>query len=223
MNLIFLGPPGTGKGSVAQAVMEEYGLVQLSTGDLIRGEVSSGSDFGNKLKEIINSGRLVPDELMEPIFEKELSRIVGKNDFMGFILDGFPRTTPQAAMLDRILAKINQKLTAVILIESSKESVVKRLSGRRTCPKCKKVYNVITDPKPKVGGICDIEGEKLIQREDDNAETVGKRFDVYLAQTHPLIEHYKKAGLLMSYDGNVPLDQSIVLAKKIIEGLAKRK
>lgn len=223
LNLIFLGPPGTGKGTVAQAVMEEYGLIQLSTGDLIRAEVASGSEFGKRLSKIINAGHLVPDDLMEPIFEKELSKIVAKNDFKGFILDGFPRTVPQIGMLDRILVKINQKLSAVIYIESSKESVVLRLSGRRTCPKCKKVYNVITDPKPKVGEICDIDGAKLIQRDDDKPETVGKRFDVYLNQTHPLIEHYKKTGLLKSYDGNVPLPQSISAAKKIIAAVAKKK
>ena len=223
LNLIFLGPPGTGKGTVAQAVMEQYKLVQLSTGDLIRAEVASGSEFGKKLSEIINAGHLVPDDLMEPIFEKELARLVAKSDFNGFILDGFPRTIPQIAMLDRILVKIKQKLSAVIYIESSKDSVVMRLSGRRTCPKCKKVYNIITDPKPKVGEICDIDGTKLIQRDDDKPETVGKRFEVYLKQTHPLIEHYEKTGLLKKYDGNVPLPKSIAEAKKLIAKVAKLK
>ena len=216
LNLIFLGPPGTGKGTVAQAVMDQYALVQLSTGDLIRAEVKSGSDFGKRLAEIINAGNLVPDDLMEPIFEKELSKLVAKNGFNGFILDGFPRTVPQIAMLDRILLKIKQKLSAVIYIESSKDSVVMRLSGRRTCPKCKKVYNIITDPKPKVGELCDVDNTPLILRDDDLPETVSKRFEVYLKQTHPLIEHYEKTGLLKKYNGNVPLPKSIAAAKELI-------
>ena len=129
-------------------------------------------------------------------------------------------TLPQAGILDAILAKLKQKLTAVIYIESSKESIVARLSSRWTCSKCKKVYNSITNP-PKEEGVCDDDGAKLIQRDDDKPETVGKRYDTFMEKTHPLIEYYEKTGLLVRYDGNVPLAQSIAAAEKIIAKIAK--
>ncbi len=218
LNLIFLGPPGAGKGTVAQAIMDEYSLIQISTGDLVRAEISSGSDLGKELAQVINAGNLVGDDLISKMFEKYLSEKTASPEFNGFILDGFPRTLPQADILENILKKLNQKLTAVIYIESSKESVVKRLSSRWTCSKCKKVYNTVS-LKPKVEGICDIDNERLIQRDDDKAETVGIRYDTFLEKTLPLIKYYEKKDLLFRYDGNVAPKESIEEAKKIIEKL----
>ncbi|VVB75706.1 Adenylate kinase [uncultured archaeon] len=221
LNLIFLGPPGAGKGTVAQAVMDKYSLVQLSTGDLIRAEVASGSELGKKLGVIINSGQLVGDDLMAQMLEKDLAKKVSQKTFKGIILDGFPRTLPQADMLESILKKLKQKLTAVIYIESSKESVVYRLSSRWSCSKCKKVYNTITMP-PKNAGVCDDDGAKLTQRDDDKPETIGKRYDTFIEKTSPLINYYEKKGLLHRYDGNVPPGPSIAAAEKIIAGIVKK-
>ena len=221
LNLIFLGPPGAGKGTVAQAVMDKYKLTQISTGDLIRAEIASGSQLGKKLEVVVNAGHLVSDDLIAEIFEKEVKKQAEKTSFNGFILDGFPRTLPQAPMLETILSKVGQKLTAVVYIESSKENVVKRLSSRWTCSKCKKVFNVVTMP-PKKAGVCDDDGEKLMQRDDDKAETIAKRYDTFIEKTSPLIEYYKKKGLLKSYDGNVPPAASIAAAESIIAKIAKK-
>jgi adenylate kinase len=218
LNLIFLGPPGAGKGTVAQAVMDKYSLIQISTGDLVRAEVASGSLLGKEIGEVINKGNLVEDNLIGQMFEKYLKEKVSLPNFNGFILDGFPRTLPQADMLKGILARLNQSLTAVIYIESSKESVVNRLSSRWTCEKCKKVYNTVS-LKPKLEGVCDIDGAKLIQREDDKPETISKRFDTFLEKTAPLINYYEKEGVLYKYDGNVPPEPSIKAAEEIIEKL----
>jgi adenylate kinase len=221
LNLIFLGPPGAGKGTVAQAVMDKYKLIQVSTGDLIRAEIASGSVLGKELAEIVNKGQLVNDTQIGQMLEKDLKLKAANKSFSGFILDGFPRTLPQAPMLESILAKLNQKLTAVIYIESSKESVVKRLSSRWTCEKCKKVYNTVSLPSKKVG-ICDDDGAKLIQRDDDKPETIAKRYDTFIEKTSPLIQYYEKKGLLHRYDGNVPPAESITAAEKIIAKIVKK-
>ena len=215
LNLIFLGPPGAGKGTVAQAVMNKYKLLQLSTGDLIRAEVASGSALGKALEKVINAGQLVGDDLMSEMLKKDLAGKIASKDFKGIILDGFPRTIPQADMLSNILLDFGQELTAVIYIESSKENVVKRLSSRWTCAKCKKVYNTVSLPSKKPG-ICDDDGAKLIQRDDDKPETIAKRFDTFLEKTSPLIKYYSKKGLLYKYDGNVPPAASVEAAEKII-------
>lgn len=220
LNLIFLGPPGAGKGTVAQAVMEKHKLVQISTGDLIRAEVAKGSELGKELEGIINAGKLVSDSIVGKIFENELAKVVANPNFGGVVFDGFPRTLVQAEMLNGILSKVNQKLTAVIYIESSKEKVVQRLSARWTCSKCKKVYNTLTMPSKKPG-ICDLDGAPLIQRDDDKPQTISKRFDVFMQQTSPLIDYYAKKGLLKRYDGNVPPQESIEAAEKIISTLKK--
>ncbi len=218
LNLIFLGPPGAGKGTVAQAVGEKYKMVQISTGDLIRAEVASGSDLGKKLSEIINAGQLVGDDIVGEMLEKKLKNLSSSDNYGGAIFDGFPRTLPQAPMLEKILGDVGQKLDLVINIESSEENIVKRLSARWTCSKCKKVYNTLTIP-PKEEGKCDIDGEALIQREDDKPETIRARLAQYTEKTAPLINFYKEKGLLKSYDGNVPPKESIEAAEKLIEGL----
>ncbi len=222
LNLIFLGPPGAGKGTVAQAVMNEYKLTQVSTGDLIRAEIASASVLGKQLAEVVNKGQLVNDDQIAQMLEKEIKVQAAKKTFNGFILDGFPRTLPQAPMLETILGKVNQKLTAVIYIESSKESVVKRLSSRWTCEKCKKVYNTLTIP-PKNKGVCDDDGAKLIQRDDDKPETIAKRYDTFLEKTSPLIKYYEDKKILHKYDGNVSPEESIKSAEEIIKKIAAKK
>ena len=220
LNLIFLGPPGAGKGTVAQAVMDKYKLVQVSTGDLLRAEIASGSDLGKKLAEVMNAGKLVSDDLVSEMLSKDLKKKVSNPNFNGVIFDGFPRTESQAPMLENILKESNQKLDAVIYIESSKESVVKRLSSRWTCEVCKKVYNTVSLP-PKVEGVCNDDGAKLIQRDDDKPETIAKRYDTFIEKTSPLIKYYEGKGLLHRYDGNVPPAPSIAAAEAIIAKIAK--
>lgn len=220
LNLIFLGPPGAGKGTVAQAVMDKYKLVQVSTGDLLRAEIASGSNLGKKLAEVMNAGKLVSDDLVSEMLSRDLKKKVADPNFNGVIFDGFPRTESQAPMLEKILKEFNQKLDAVIYIESSKESVVKRLSSRWTCEVCKKVYNTVSFP-PKIDGVCDDDGAKLIQRDDDKPETIAKRYDTFIQKTSPLIKYYEGEGLLYKYDGNVPPAPSIAAAEKIIAKIAK--
>jgi adenylate kinase len=217
LNLIFLGPPGTGKGTVAQAVTEKYGLEQISTGDLIREEIASNSDLGKELAEIVNKGQLISDEQMGKMLEEKLKELSSREDFRGVILDGFPRTVPQAKELENILSRVNQKLNSVIYIESSEEEIVKRLSSRRTCAICKKVYNLVSMP-PEIEGKCSCGGD-LIQRDDDKPETIRKRYETFLEKTSPLINYYEEKGLLKKYDGNVPPKESIDSAMKIIEEL----
>ena len=217
LNLIFLGPPGAGKGSVAQAVSEKHGLVQVSTGDLIRAEVKSGSELGKELSEIINKGDLVSDAQVIQMLEAKLKVLTAQDGFKGIILDGFPRTIPQAEELENILERIGQKLNGVINIESDEEAIVKRISSRRTCKSCNKIYNLITNP-PAEEGKCECGGE-LYQRDDEKEEIVRGRYKVYLEKTEPLIDFYKEKGLLKSYDGNVPLADSISKGIELVEEL----
>ncbi|MBT4870415.1 MAG: adenylate kinase [Candidatus Diapherotrites archaeon] len=218
LNLIFLGPPGAGKGTVAQAVADKFSLAQVSTGDLIRAEVASGSELAKELQEIMSSGGLVGDELVAKMLEAKLKALSEEEGFSGIIFDGFPRTIPQANELENILTRLEQKLDAVINIESSEENIVKRLSSRWTCSKCKQIYNTVTNP-PKVEGVCDIDGEALFQREDDKPDTIRARLAQYNEKTAPLIEFYKEKELLKSYDGNVPPAESIAAAEKLIESI----
>ncbi len=220
LNLIFLGPPGAGKGTVAQAIADKYSLIQLSTGDLIRAEVASDSELGKEMALIINEGKLISDGQISKMLEQKLKSLAEKENFNGVILDGFPRTIPQADELQNIFSRLNQELAAVIYIESSEENIVKRLSSRWTCSKCKKVYNSITNP-PKLEGVCDLDSSPLIQRDDDKPETIRKRLEVYQKQTSPLIKYYKEKALLKSYDGNVPPKESIIEAEKIVEKLVE--
>ncbi len=218
LNLIFLGPPGTGKGTVSQAICEKFSLFHLSTGDLIREEIASGSDLGKELEEIINAGNLVDDERMSMMLEKKFKEILEKKEFNGVIFDGFPRTLKQAINLNSILSNFGQELRAVIYIDSDEEKIVERLSSRWICPHCKRVFNSITMP-PVEEGKCDFDGSLLIQRDDDKPETIRKRFKSFLEETTPLIDYYEKKGLLKKYDGNVPPQESILRAEEIVNSL----
>ena len=193
MNMVFLGPPGAGKGTIATQAKVFYSIPHISTGDLFRAEQEKGSELGNKVKSIIASGKLVPDEITIEVVKQRLSQDDTKN---GFILDGFPRTIAQAHALANIV-----NIDAVVNFVVDKDAVVKRISGRRFCKSTGRTYHVIYNP-PKVEGIDDETGEPLYQREDDKPENVKTRLEVYDASTAPLIEYYRAKGKLVDVDAS---------------------
>jgi adenylate kinase len=197
LNLILLGPPGAGKGTQAERLREDFDVDYIATGDMLRKAVADGTDLGKKAKEYMDNGDLVPDEVIIGVILEEIERPAAQD---GFLLDGFPRTVDQAEALDAALARLGRRLTAVLLIEAPDDEVVRRLSGRRICAKSEHVYNIHTDP-PKHDEVCDQDGSRLIQREDDREETVRKRLDVYHRQTKPLIRFYEERDLLKRFDG----------------------
>ena len=198
LNLVLLGPPGAGKGTQAERLVTDFGLPYYATGNILRAAIEEESELGREAKEYVDRGDLVPDELICRVIEERLDS--GEADD-GFLLDGFPRTTPQAEMLERALDDRGRSLTAVLLIEVSDDEVVRRLSGRRTCVKSGHVYHVEFDP-PKNEGVCDQDGSRLIQRDDDKPETIRNRLAVYHQQTEQLIAWYEDKGLLRRFDGS---------------------
>ena len=203
VNLVLLGPPGAGKGTQATRLRDDFDLPYYSTGIILRDAVQNGTELGKKAKEYMDAGDLVPDEVMNGVIGERLES--GEADD-GFLLDGFPRTIGQAEMLDETLSRLGRSLTAALLIEAPDDEVVRRLSGRRTCAKGGHVYHVEFDP-PKNEGVCDQDGSRLIQRDDDKPETVRKRLSVYHDQTEPLIEWYEDKGLLHRFDGTRSPDE----------------
>ncbi len=197
LNLVLLGPPGAGTGTQAERLVEDFGLPYYSTGIILREAVAEQSELGKEAKQYMENGELVPDELISRAVAERFDS--GDADD-GFLLDGFPRTVGQAEVLDDILERRGRELTAVLLIEAPDDEVVRRLSGRRTCAKGNHVYHVEFDP-PKHEGVCDQDGSRLVQRDDDKPETVRKRLSVYHEQTEPLIEWYDGKSLLMRFDG----------------------
>jgi adenylate kinase len=203
VNLVLLGPPGAGKGTQADRLRSDFNLPYYSTGIILREAVDAQSELGKKAKEYMDSGDLVPDELICEVIAERFDS--GEADD-GFLLDGFPRTVGQAEMLDRLLDSRGRELTAVLLIEAPDDEVVRRLSGRRTCAKGQHVYHLEFDP-PKHEGVCDQDGSRLIQRDDDKPETVRKRLAVYHEQTEPLVDWYKDRGVLRRFDGTRSPDE----------------
>lgn len=205
MNLIFLGPPGAGKGTHAKVFCEKYGMTQLAAGDILRRNVKEGTKLGIEARVVMERGELVPDTLVNDMMFAEIKLL--KNS-KGFILDGYPRTIAQAKALEKFLEAEKIKLTGVINFITSENVVVDRLAGRLGCPKCGKIYHVRNMP-PKQAGICDVDGEKLTTRKDDQPETIRKRLEVYHASTKPLIDFYRGKNLLndLEADGEASLVQ----------------
>jgi len=203
MRLILLGPPGAGKGTQAANIVEKYRIPHISTGDIFRKNIQEGTELGKKAKEYMDQGLLVPDELVVAIVEERLKEADCKD---GFLLDGFPRTVEQAEALDKVLAEMDVALDSVINIEVDKEILVNRAVGRRICKDCGATYHIEFNP-PQKEGVCDKCGGSLYQRADDNEETVSTRVEVYLKQTQPLIDYYTKRGILITIDGQQPIDK----------------
>jgi adenylate kinase len=193
-----MGPPGAGKGTQAERLMDDFDLPYYATGDILRSAVKEGSDLGREAKEYMDRGDLVPDELIVRVV---MGRVDSPEADDGFILDGFPRTVGQAEALEEALDRRGRSLTAALLIEAPDDEVLRRLSGRRICVKNGHVYHTESNP-PKNEGVCDLDGSKLVQRDDDKPETVKKRLSVYHEQTEPLIELYEEKGLLRRFDGS---------------------
>ncbi len=197
MNIILLGPPGAGKGTQAKMLIDSYGIPQISTGDMLRAAVKNQTQLGLEAKKFMDSGQLVPDSVVIGLAK---DRIAQPDCSKGFMLDGFPRTVPQAEALDKVLADMGKKLDHVISIEVANSELLGRLTGRRTCKACGQGFHVMFDP-PKTAGKCDKCGGDLFQRDDDNETTVGNRLKVYDDQTKPLIDYYQAKGLLRPIDG----------------------
>jgi adenylate kinase len=197
LNLILLGPPGAGKGTQAERLREDFELAYVATGDILRKAVSEGTELGQKAKEYMDNGDLVPDEVIIGVI---IERVEAEDAQDGFLLDGFPRSKGQAEALEQALGRLDRKLTAVLFIDVPEEEIVKRLSGRRVCQENGHVYNVHSDP-PEQDGVCDQDGSKLVQRDDDREETVRKRLGVYDKQTAQLVPFYENEGLLHRFDG----------------------
>lgn len=197
MRLLLMGPPGAGKGTQAEALVGKYSIPHISTGDIFRANLRKGTPLGLRAKEYMDKGQLVPDNLVVSIVVDRLESLEGDS---GFLLDGFPRTLPQAEALDQRLQDLGWGLDAVVNIEVPPQTIIERLTGRRVCRQCSSTYHLKYNPS-QVRGICDTCGGGLYQREDDSLETVQERLEVYNRQTQPLIEYYRERGLLLSVDG----------------------
>ena len=212
MKIIMLGAPGAGKGTQAKMIAEKYGLPHISTGDIFRANIKNGTELGKEAKEYMDKGLLVPDELTVRLL---LDRVAQDDCKNGFVLDGFPRTIPQAEALDAALKKISQTMDYAIDVDVPDENIVKRMSGRRACLNCGATYHIVSIP-PKKEGICDVCGSELVLRDDDKPETVQNRLKVYHDQTQPLIDFYEKKGVLRSVDGTLPMEEVFTAITKIL-------
>lgn len=214
MNSILLGAPGSGKGTQALKISEKYNIPHISTGDILRAALKEGTPLGQRVKQSMERGDLVPDEVVNEIVRERLEK---KDCLMGFILDGFPRNLKQAFALEEILAELDRNIDFVISLEASKSSLILRLSGRRTCQNCGRGYYIAHNP-PKNEGICDSCSGILYQREDDREETIAVRLSVYENETTPLVKYYKEKGILYPVEGEGNVDAVFSRICKVIEG-----
>ena len=218
MKLILLGAPGAGKGTIAKLLSAMDGSVQISTGDILRGAVDAGSELGQQARDYMNRGELVPDDLIMALMENRLQQPDCKS---GFLLDGFPRTIPQAEALNRLLGKLGIAIDIVVNIEVPREVVLDRLTTRRTCenPECQEIYNIKSKP-PAVEGICDQCGSAVVQRDDETEEAIGQRLQTYLDKTAPLIGFYREQGLLLSVN-STSVEEIVAAVKDRLGAISK--
>jgi len=212
MKIVMLGAPGAGKGTQAKMIAAKYGIPHVSTGDIFRANIKNGTELGKEAKSYMDKGALVPDELTVRIL---LDRVAQDDCAKGYVLDGFPRTIPQAEVLDAELTKLNDKIDFAINVDVPDENIVRRMSGRRSCPSCGATYHIVHIP-PKQEGVCDKCGAALVQRDDDKEETVKNRLKVYHEQTQPLIDFYEKKGVLKNVDGTVDSEEVFAAIVKIL-------
>ncbi len=213
MNLVFLGPPGAGKGTQARLLQQREGIPQIGTGDILRAAMAAKTDLGKRANAFVERGALVPDDVMIAIVAERLGRPDARR---GFVLDGFPRTLPQAEALDSVLAASARELDAVLYFEITDEAIVQRLAGRWVCAQAGHIYHVVFSP-PKTPGRCDIEGSELIQRADDRPETVRHRLEVYHRETRPVVEFYRRGGLFDTIDASGEIEDVYRAVRRTID------
>lgn len=212
MKIIMLGAPGAGKGTRAKLIAEKYGVPHISTGDIFRANIKNGTELGKEAKEYMDKGLLVPDELTVRLL---LDRVAQDDCKNGYVLDGFPRTIPQAEVLDKELTKLGDSVDFAVDVDVPDENIIRRMSGRRACLNCGATYHIVNIP-PKKEGICDVCGSELVLRDDDQPETVKNRLKVYHEQTQPLIEYYTGKGVLRTVDGTLPMEEVFDAIVKIL-------
>ena len=213
MKIVMLGAPGAGKGTQASMIAENFGIPHISTGDIFRANIKNGTELGKEAKAYMDKGELVPDELTVRLL---LDRVAQDDCKDGYVLDGFPRTIPQAEVLEKELEKTGDKIDKAVNVDVPDENIVRRMSGRRACLKCGATYHIVHIP-PKKEGICDICGSELVLRDDDKEETVKNRLDVYHKQTSPLIDFYSKRNVLETVDGTKDSKEVFEDIKKILK------
>lgn len=212
MKIIMLGAPGAGKGTQAKLIAEKYGVPHISTGDIFRANIKNGTELGREAKEYMDKGLLVPDELTVRLL---LDRVAQEDCKNGYVLDGFPRTIPQAEVLDKELTKLGDSVDFAVDVDVPDKNIIRRMSGRRACLNCGATYHIVNIP-PKKEGICDVCGSELVLRDDDQPETVKNRLKVYHEQTQPLIEYYTGKGVLRTVDGTLPMEEVFDAIVKIL-------
>jgi len=215
MNIIFFGPPGTGKGTIAQYIHRKFGYVHISSGDLLRDEVKKKTKIGREITPLIKDGKLVEDEIIANIVSKKVKKL----SKAGFILDGYPRNLNQAVMFDKFLQKSKIKIDFVLNIDSEEKKIIERLSARRQCTSCKRIFGL--DVPPREQGVCDDCGGELVLRDDDKPEVVKYRLELYKVLTEPVIAYFEKKGILIAIDGNEPLHKIFNKVEKLIIGRLK--
>ena len=213
MKVIMLGAPGAGKGTQAKKLAAAYSIPHISTGDIFRANIKEGTELGKKAKAYMDAGQLVPDELVCDLVVDRIQQDDCKN---GYLLDGFPRTIPQAEALDAAVEKLGEKIDYAVNIDVPDDNIINRMSGRRACVGCGATYHIVFNP-PKVEDVCDVCGKSLILRDDDKPETVKTRLDVYHAQTQPLIDYYAGRGVLVTVDGTQNMDKVFAAIKDILD------